>query len=109
RVAVASAGGRFDAARFAVLAAFHSTAAASMAAAEALGMQPHGLYGSSEVQALFAVAEGKNRLLGGGVPVSSQARLAVRDPQTGNTLPSGASGELWIHAPSRFIEYLEDP
>src|SRR5262249_15823890 len=46
---------------------------------------------------------------GGGVAVSSQARLAVRDPQTGNTLPPGASGELWIHAPSRFTEYLEDP
>jgi len=109
RIAAASVGCRFDSVRFSGFAAFHSTAAASIAAAEALGMQPHGLYGSSEVQALFAVAEGKNRLLGGGVPVSSQARLAVHDPQTGNTLPSGASGELWIHAPSRFIEYLEDP
>jgi fatty-acyl-CoA synthase len=109
RIAAASVGCRFDSVRFSGFAAFHSTAAASIAASEALGMQPHGLYGSSEVQALFAVAEGKNRLLGGGVPVSSQARLTVRDPQTGNTLPSGASGELWIHAPSRFIEYLDDP
>ena len=24
-------------------------------------------------------------------------------------MPAGASGELWIDAPSRFIEYLEDP
>src|SRR5262249_61674856 len=79
-----SVGCRFASVRSSGFAAFHSTAAASIAAAEALGMQPHGLYGSSEVQALFAVAEGKNRLLGGGVPVSSQARLAVRDPQTGN-------------------------
>src|SRR6516225_4153098 len=109
RIAAACVGCRFDSVRFSGFAAFHSTAAAAIAAAEALGMQPHGLYGSSEVQALFAVAEGKNRLLGGGVPVSSQARLAVRDPQTGNTLPSGAFGELWIHAPSRFTEYLEDP
>jgi fatty-acyl-CoA synthase len=95
--------------RFSGFAAFYSSAAASIAAAEAAGMQPHGLYGSSEVQALFSVSEGENRLLGGGVPVSIQARLAVRDPKTGNTLPSGASGELWIDAPSRFIEYLEDP
>jgi fatty-acyl-CoA synthase len=109
RIAAASAGRRFDTVRFSGFAAFHSTAAASIAAAETLGMQPRGLYGSSEVQALFAVAEGKNRLLAGGVPISSQARLAVRDPQTGNTLPPGASGELWIHAPSRFTEYLEDP
>src|SRR5262249_56310733 len=60
-------------------------------------------------EAVVGVGGGKNRLLGGGVPVSSQARLTVRDPQAGNTLPSGASGELWIHAPSRFIEYLDDP
>ncbi len=71
-------------------------------------MHPHGLYGSSEVQALFSVAVGENRLLAGGVPVSSAARLAVRDPQTGAALPAGASGELWIDAPSRFIGYLEN-
>ena len=71
-------------------------------------MHPHGLYGSSEVQALFSVAAGESRLLAGGVPVSSAARLAVRDPQTGAALPAGASGELWIDAPSRFIGYLED-
>jgi fatty-acyl-CoA synthase len=109
RIAAASGGRRFDSVRFSGFAAFHSSAAASIAAAEAAGMQPHGLYGSSEVQALFSVSEGENRLLGGGVPVSIQARLAVRDPKTGSTLPSGASGELWIDAPSRFIEYLEDP
>ncbi len=109
RIAAASAAHRFDSVRFAGFAAFHSTAAASIAAAEAVGMQPRGLYGSSEVQALFSVAKGENRLLGGGVPVSSGARLAARDPQTGSSLPSGASGELWIDAPSRFIEYLENP
>jgi fatty-acyl-CoA synthase len=109
RIAAASAGRRLDSVRFSGFAAFHSTAAASIAAAEAVGMQPHGLYGSSEMQALFSVAAGKNRLLGGGVPVSKQARLAVRDPETGSPLPIGASGELWIDAPSRFIEYLENP
>ncbi len=109
RIAAASGGRRFDSVRFSGFAAFHSSAAASIAAAEAVGMQPHGLYGSSEVQALFSVAEGNDRLLGGGVPVSKQARLAVRDPETGSPLPIGASGELWIDAPSRFIEYLEDP
>ncbi len=72
-------------------------------------MHPHGLYGSSEMQALFSISEGKNCLLSGGIPVSNQARLVVRDPETENTLPPGASGELWIDAPSRFIEYLEDP
>jgi len=109
RVAAASGGCPFDSVRFSGFAAFHSTAAASIAAAEAAGLRPRGLYGSSEVQALFSIAEGENRLLGGGVPVSKQARLEVRDPETGGALTPGASGELWIDAPSRFIEYLENP
>ena len=109
RIAAAAAGRPFQSVRFAGFAAFHSSATASIAAAEAVGMQPRGLYGSSEVQALFSISEGDNRRLGGGVPVSKRARLAVRDPETGRALPPGASGELWIDAPSRFIEYLENP
>jgi fatty-acyl-CoA synthase len=61
------------------------------------------------VQALFSIADGENRLRGGGVPVSEQALLAVSDPDTGTRLPHGASGELWIDAPSRFVEYLDNP
>jgi fatty-acyl-CoA synthase len=109
RIAAAASAHRFDSVRFSGFAAFHSTTAAAIAAAETVGMQPRGLYGSSEVQALFAAAEGENRLLGGGVPVNRQAEVAVRDPQTGEALPLGASGELWINAPSRFVEYLENP
>jgi fatty-acyl-CoA synthase len=109
RIAAASGGRAFDSVRFSGFAAFHSSAATSIAAAEAVGMKPHGLYGSSEVQALFSIADGDNRLLAGGVPVSDQARLAIRDPDTGKPLPRGASGELWIDAPSRFVEYLDNP
>jgi fatty-acyl-CoA synthase len=109
RIAAAAGGRPFDTVRFSGFAAFHSSTAASIAAAEALHMQPHGLYGSSEVQALFSIADGANRLLGGGVTVSDQARLSVRDPESGEALPHGASGELWIDAPSRFVEYLDNP
>jgi fatty-acyl-CoA synthase len=109
RIAAASGGRPFDSIRFSGFAAFHSTAASSIAAAEALGVRPRGLYGSSEVQALFSIAEGNNRLLGGGVPVSREAQIAVRDPESGATLPAGSSGELWIDAPSRFVGYLENP
>jgi fatty-acyl-CoA synthase len=109
RLAAASDGRPFDMVRFSGFAAFHSSAATSIAAAEAAGLKPHGLYGSSEVQALFSIADGDNRLHGGGVPVSEQARLAVRDPETGTALPHWASGELRIDAPSRFIEYLDNP
>ncbi len=109
RVAAASGGRCFDTVRFSGVAAFHSNAAASIAAAEAAGLKPHGLYGSSEVQALFSIATGERQLLAGGVTVSRQAALAVRDPETGAALPPGASGELWIDAPSRFVEYLDNP
>jgi fatty-acyl-CoA synthase len=109
RIAAAAGGRPFDSVRFSGFAAFHSSAASSIAAAEAVGLRPRGLYGSSEVQALFSIAEGNNRLLGGGVPVSGQARLAVRDPETGAALPAGSSGELWIDGPSRFVGYLENP
>jgi fatty-acyl-CoA synthase len=109
RIAAAAGGRPFDSVRFSGFAAFHSNVAASVTAAEAAGMHPHGLYGSSEVQALFSVSEGATRLASGGIPVSTQARLAVRDPQAGAALPAGTSGELWIDAPSCFVEYLEDP
>ncbi len=109
RIAAAAGGRPFDSVRFSGFAAFHSNVAASIAAAEAAGMHPHGLYGSSEVQALFSVSDGESRLASGGIPVSAQARLAVRDPHTGAALRAGTSGELWIDAPSRFVEYLEDP
>jgi fatty-acyl-CoA synthase len=109
RIAAASGGRSFDSVRFSGFAAFHSSAAVSIAAAEAVGLRPRGLYGSSEVQALFSIADGENRLRGGGVPVSEQARLAVRDPETGSALQRGGSGELWIDAPSRFVEYLDNP
>ena len=109
RLAAASGGRPFDSVRFSGFAAFHSSAAVSIAAAEAVGLQPRGLYGSSEVQALFSIADGENRLRGGGVPVSEQARLTLRNPDTGAAMPHGASGELWIDAPSRFVEYLDNP
>jgi fatty-acyl-CoA synthase len=108
RIAAACEGRPFATIRFSGFAAFHSTAAHSIAAAEAAGMHPHGVYGSSEMQALFATAAGANRLLAGGLPVHPRARLAVRDLETGAPQPPGASGELWIDAPSRFAGYLED-
>jgi fatty-acyl-CoA synthase len=109
RLAAAGGGRAFDTVRFSGFAAFHSSAAASVAAAEAAGLKPHGLYGSSEVQALFSIADGEHRLRGGGMPVNERARIAVRDPDTGTALPHGGSGELWIYAPSRFVEYLDNP
>lgn len=82
--------------------------------ADARGLKLVGLYGTSEIQALFAhqdenarVAE---RMLAGGLPVSAQARVRVRDPQSGTLLAHGASGELEFFAPSsRMAGYHGNP
>lgn len=109
RIAAAAGGEAFETVRFAVFGAFGSGAATAIDAAEAVGMRPRGVYGSSEVQALFSTAHGPNRRLGGGVPVGDGTALSVRDPETGVPLAAGESGELWIRARSNFAGYLENP
>ena len=72
-----------------------------------------GLYGSSEVQALFSVQSNslplEQRIAGGGRPASEEAEVRIRDIDTGELAPVGASGEIEIRAPSNFIGYLNNP
>ena len=73
-----------------------------------------GLYGSSEVQALFSVqspsAPFPQRIEGGGWPVAgSDAQVRVRDVDTGELLAPGKSGEIEIRAPGNFVGYWNDP
>jgi len=72
-----------------------------------------GLYGSSEVQALFSCQPGglpfDERVLAGGTPASPDAELRVRDAASGALLPVGSSGELEIRAPTNFVGYLDNP
>lgn len=109
RIAEAAEGRPFETLVFSGFARFTPTAAASIAAADAVRMFPRGLYGSSEVQALFAFAPDDRRTMDGGVPVSTLTQLSVRDPETGAPVPDGADGELCIKAPSNFVGYLDDP
>jgi fatty-acyl-CoA synthase len=108
RLTEAAAGRRHTSLRSSNFAAFSPAAPAIAAAAQAIGLAPAGVYGSSEVQALFSLAPAENRLAGGGVPVSPAAEVDVRDPETGERLPRGTSGELCIRAPSLFLGYLEN-
>jgi fatty-acyl-CoA synthase len=73
----------------------------------------YGLYGSSEVLAIFAAQKIGLPILecieGGGYPVAGQdADVRVRDIDTGRLLPPGAVGELEIKGPSNFIGYYQD-
>lgn len=81
--------------------------------AEARGMKLFGLYGSSEVQALFSIGRGSDafadRIEGGGWPMSPDAKVRVRDTETGELAAQGVSGEIEISAPSRFLGYFNNP
>jgi fatty-acyl-CoA synthase len=77
------------------------------------GLTLVGLYGMSEVQALYArqppTAAAERRALGGGLPVSPLSRARARDPETGAILPHGQAGELELSGPSLMREYFGDP
>ncbi|WP_375313047.1 AMP-binding protein [Bradyrhizobium sp. A5] len=83
------------------------------AASEARGLPLYGLYGSSEVQALFSIARPDDafadRIDGGGWPMSADAKVRVRDMETGELAAHGVSGEIEISAPSRFLGYFNNP
>ncbi|BBO10483.1 AMP-binding protein [Bradyrhizobium sp. TM102] len=83
------------------------------AEAEARGLPLFGLYGSSEVQALFSIARTSDtfsdRIEGGGWPMSPEASVRVRDTETGELAAEGVSGEIEISAPSRFLGYFNNP
>lgn len=83
------------------------------AEAETRGMPLFGLYGSSEVQALFSIARAgdafADRIEGGGWPMSPNAQVRVRDIETGELAAQGVSGEIEISAPSRFLGYFNNP
>ena len=83
------------------------------ATAEARGLPLHGLYGSSEVQALFSIGKSAapfaERIECGGWPMSPDAVVRVRDAETGRLAKPGRSGEVEIRAPSRFLGYFHNP
>ncbi len=84
------------------------------AQAEARGVTAIGLYGSSEVMALFSHCNPGDpvevRGRAGGVPGSASAKVRTRDTQTQELCGPGQAGELEFFAPeSRFVEYFRNP
>ncbi len=79
-----------------------------------LGAPMLGLYGSSEVHALFAMqapsAPLAERIEAGGRPAAGTlSEVRVRDVETGELLPPGKSGELEFRSPGNFVGYWNDP
>ena len=81
--------------------------------AEARGMRAFGVYGMSEVMALFSRqpsdAAVEIRARAGGRPVNALARVRARHPETGAVLPHGETGELELRGPSLMLRYDGDP
>ena len=79
-----------------------------------LGIPMRGLYGSSEVLALFSLQDPnlpiEERALGGGRPAAGTlASVRARDPDSGTLCAPGESGELEIHSPTLFKGYFNNP
>ena len=93
-------------------AAFTADPVKLVAEGDGRGIPFVGLYGMSEVQALFSVrpveAAPEVRAQAGGTPVSPEARVRVRDPDTGALLSHGENGEVEISGPSLMAGYDGD-
>lgn len=113
-LAQSSAQPAFPSVRYFGYAAFNPALDDIVERAARRGLTLVGLYGASEVQALFGRrderAPSAERRLAGGRPVSPAARVRARDPDSGRILPHGEAGELEFLAPdSRMVGYFGDP
>lgn len=94
-------------------AAFNSDPGELVALGDKRGVPLTGLFGMSEVQALFSArpvdAPADMRMRGGGNPVSPEAQIRARDPQTGEILAHGERGEIELRGPSMMKEYFGNP
>jgi len=104
----------FPAARVFGFGAFESDPAAFALPLIKRGFPLLGLYGSSEVQALFSLQKPtrplEERIQGGGYPArAAQVHVRARHPQTGEICPPNVSGELEIQSSVNFTGYLNNP
>lgn len=102
----------FPSARVFGFAAFHPGTEDFGRRAWARQIPLYGLYGSSEVLALFSLQQRGTPLpqclLGGGLPASRDAAIRIRDTETGEILPAGQSGVIQIRADTNFTGYLNN-
>lgn len=102
----------FPSVKWAGYAAFNASLDDIADTAERRGLRLCGLYGMSEVQALYSLqpidSEVSRRKRGGGVPTSPLAHVRVRDPETGELLGAGHPGALECAGPSLMVGYFGD-
>ncbi len=99
--------------RMAGFAAFNGDPGTLMDRCEVHGVPLVGLYGMSEVMALFAAqppdAPREQRIRAAGRPVCPETAVRVRDPASGALLGKGETGALEIRTPNRMLGYFGNP
>jgi fatty-acyl-CoA synthase len=109
-VVAAARGRRHDSMRmFAVAASPFVDNEAVFAAAEAIGLAPRVMFGSTETHGTFAFGPDGWGAAPGGTPAYPDDRFAIRDPDTDEQLPDGESGALLLAGPGMFMGYFNDP
>jgi fatty-acyl-CoA synthase len=95
--------------RWAGYAGFNTALESIAETAERRGLILRGLYGMSEVQALYAAqpldAPTARRKKGGGVPTSPLAHVRIRDPESGALLAPRQPGVIECAGPSLMVGY----
>ncbi|MGE4061273.1 MAG: AMP-binding protein [Sphingomonadales bacterium] len=106
-------GGPLPSLKYVGYAAFNTALDTIVERADVRGVTLRGLYGMSECMALYSVrpidAPAAERRMGGGQPVSPEARVRITDPETGAILPMGEAGALEVAGPSLFDRYDGNP
>lgn len=104
---------RFDSLRMCGFAAFQTGAEELARQTDGRGIPLAGVYGSSEVQALFSIqsvqGDVQERCKGGGFPADQEAQLRVRHTDSGELLEPEQSGVLEICAEGNFAGYFNNP
>lgn len=109
---VAESATPFPSLRVAGFASFSPNAAETAKAGLERHIPMSGVYGSSEVQALFSLQRSAlplaQRIEAGGAAANHDAVIRIRDIDTRELLPPGSSGAIEIWADTNFIGYLND-
>ena len=102
----------FPALRYCPYASFNSALADFPVTAFERGMPLIAPFGMSEVFSFFSLRHTEDPLklktLGGGFPVNREAKVRVRDPETGCLLGHEQEGELEVWSPNIFVGYYGD-